>query len=237
MESIKTNLLIISLVTFSFLNNAQVASLELPDVNIESAFLHHKELVGKTREPQSIIANTEASQLASRFILDIVRESLPAKYKKDAVRITAAIVDEANRYNMDPLFLVSVIKQESKFNPAAIGSVGEVGLMQIRPCTAKWLNDKFKIVKKVKLHDPVNNIKIGAFYFDQLRDKFDQNSRWYISAYNMGVTKLKRKIANNEKPKIYVQNVMRHYVKFVSELHTALALSQSTKTMTLAMND
>ncbi|MCB0347839.1 MAG: lytic transglycosylase domain-containing protein [Bdellovibrionales bacterium] len=206
---------------FLFANNAYVAVNKLPSVNLESAFTHQVELIGNKKASAVLDASEETSQIASQVIYQIVGESLPKKYKSHTRALAATIVKEANKYGMDPLFLVSVIRHESTFNPDAIGLVGEIGLMQIRPSTAEWLNKKYKIVKKVNLKDPSNNVIIGAFYFNHLRDKFSQNSRWYISAYNMGATKLKRNIAQNIRPKEYVQNVMKYYVKYVKRLNAA----------------
>lgn len=213
--------------TFSFSNIAQVSIFELPNVNIDSALTHQKELVGVNRKPQSLKVNSNANQIVSAIVYEITLKNLPEKYKKDALRISTAILDEATKYRMDPLFLLSIIRQESAFNPEAVGSVGELGLMQIRPTTAEWLNKGHKITKnKINLRDSVINIQVGAYYLNLLREKFKQNSNWYISAYNMGATKLRRKIAENIKPKEYSQNIMKHYVKYVGMLNSAFDQAQ-----------
>ncbi len=230
------------IVGFLFTNNAYVAVTKLPSVNVESAFNHQVELVGSKRASGVLEATKGTSQIASQIVYQLVSENLPKKHKHQARKLATTIVTEANKYGMDPLFLVSVIRHESTFNPDAIGLVGEIGLMQIRPTTAEWLNKKFKIVKKINLKDPSNNVIIGAFYFNNLRTKFSQNSRWYISAYNMGATKLKRNIAQNVRPKEYVQNVMKHYVKYVKRLNVAYEMagevvSNSTSTTSVASID
>lgn len=199
--------------------------LDLPSVDLQSIFEHQKELVGRKRLPTAFQENKNAEQIVSQVVLEIVRESLPKKYKGQSEKITKTIILEANKYGMDPLLLTSVIKHESNFNPLAIGMVGEIGLMQIRPTTAKWLNDEFKIVKQVNLKNPVTNIKIGAYFLNKLRNKFDQNGRHYLSAYNMGATKLRKKLKENITPKEYVGNVMKHYVKYMDRLETAAAKS------------
>jgi len=216
---------------FSFLNDAHVSVNKIPSVNMKSAINHQKELVGTKRSPQSAVDSKEVSQIATNLVFKLVSHNLPKKYKKDARRLTNAIVQEANKYGMDPLFLVSVIRHESSFRPDAIGGVGEIGLMQIRPTTAEWLNKKHKIVKKVNLKDPVNNVKIGAFYFSTLRDTFEQNSRWYISAYNMGSANVRKNLAKNVNPKEYVGHVMKYYVKYVDMLNTEVKQSEETSSL------
>ena len=195
--------------------------LSMPSVDLNSVFEHQKELVGTKRLPSSFQENKNAEQIVSQLVLEIVRESLSKAYQNQSEKIAKTIIEEANKYEMDPLFLTSIIMHESSFNPTSIGLVGEIGLMQIRPTTAKWLNDKHKIVKKVNLKNPIINIKIGAFFLNQLRSKFDNNSRNYMSAYNMGAAKLRQKLKENVKPKEYAGNVMKHYVKYMERLELA----------------
>lgn len=206
---------------FHIPTNSHERILELPSVDLNSVFEHQKELVGRRRLPSSFQENKNAEQIVSQLVLEIVRESLPKKYRSQSQNITKAIIEESNKYEMDPLFLTSIIKHESHFNPLAIGSVGEIGLMQIRPTTAKWLNDEFKVVKRVNLKNPVTNIRIGAFFLNKLRNKFDQNSRYYLSAYNMGAAKLRQRLKENIKPKEYVSSVMKYYVKYIDRLEVA----------------
>jgi len=195
--------------------------LAMPSVDLDSVFEHQRELVGTKRMPSAFQENKNAEQIVSQLVLEIVRESLPKSYMNQSEKVAKTIILEANKYEMDPLFLTSIIKHESGFNPKAVGLVGEIGLMQIRPTTAKWLNDKHKIVKRVNLRDPATNIKIGAFFLNSLRGKFDNNSRYYMSAYNMGAAKLSQKLKENVNPKEYVSNVMKHYTKFMERLEVA----------------
>ncbi len=199
--------------------------LAMPPVDLQSVFKHQRELVGSKRSPSDIQTAAHADQLISQIVFEIVRESLPKKYKTQSETISKTIIEEANKYNMDPLFLVSVIKLESSFNPNAIGGVGEIGLMQIRPSTAKWLNDTYNVVKKVDLKDPLINIKLGAYFLNKLRSNFDNNSRYYISAYNMGASKVRSKVKKNVHPKVYVNHVMKHYVSYIDRLEQAAQIS------------
>lgn len=192
--------------------------MNLPAADLNSIFEHQKELIGRKRLPTTFHENKNAEKIVSQVVFEIVNDSLPKKFKHLSGRVAKAIILEANQYGMDPLFLTSVIKHESNFNPVVVGMVGEIGLMQIRPTTAKWLNDKYKAVKIVDLTHPETNIKLGAIFLNELRNKFDQNGRHYLSAYNMGPAKLRKKLKQNINPKEYVSNVMKHYVKYISHL-------------------
>ena len=87
-----------------------------------------------------------------------------------------------------------MIRAESNFNPRVVGSVGEIGLMQVRPQTAQWVAEKYKIDYRSadQLFDPAFNVKVGAAYFAALRERFPTYGKRYIAAYNMGVKKVKR---------------------------------------------
>jgi soluble lytic murein transglycosylase-like protein len=218
--------------------------IDLPSVNLTTVFEHQKELVGSKRMPNSIRENKNADQIASLIIFEIVRESLPKEYASQSQLVARTIIEQGNRYKMDPLLIASVIRHESNFNPLIVGLVGEIGLMQIRPTTAKWLNDKAHIVKKLDLRNPVTNIKVGAYFLNKLRNKFNQNGRYYLSAYNMGVAKLRQNLKQNVNPKEYVGNVMKYYVSYLNRFENAsekslkmLEAEQIVRTAQLCTNE
>src|SRR5206468_2508407 len=104
-----------------------------------------------------------------RFIYDILAKNLPAAYSDRAYEIAQVLIEEANKYRLDPVFLLAVIKTESHFNPKARGHHGDVGLMQVLPKTGQWIARRLKMTGTVDLTDPIVNIKIGAAYFAHLR--------------------------------------------------------------------
>lgn len=129
--------------------------------------------------------------------------------------IAETIITEAIKYRIDPFMISAVIAGESSFNPNAVGSVGEVGLMQLRPSTAKWVALKMKIPWKGKtsLTDPAYNIKLGVAYLSYLKKRFSpQGGLLYLAAYNMGETSLLKLLANKIRPSIYSDYVMKYYL-------------------------
>ena len=44
----------------------------------------------------------------------------------------------AEKYNIDPLLVAAVIREESRFDPQAVSSAEAIGLMQIKYDTAVW---------------------------------------------------------------------------------------------------
>lgn len=67
------------------------------------------------------------------------------------------VFEAAYRYSVDPILLLAIMSNESKFNYKAISPTGPIGLMQI---AATWHKDK--ITSPSELFDPKRNIFVGA---------------------------------------------------------------------------
>ena len=178
---------------------------------------HAKELLGGTYK-KSVVRHSEDIKDISDFVEELVVKFLPKKFVKQSRTIATAILRESEKHNFDPLFLVSIIQNESSFNPTMKGSAGEIGLMQIKPSTAKWIAQKngIKYKNDKELLKPAFNVKIGAIYMAMLREQFDSHGRLYMSAYNMGAKKVRRMIAKDKMPGEYVGAVMKRYIAMYS---------------------
>jgi soluble lytic murein transglycosylase len=192
---------------------------------------HARELLGSTYR-KSAAKRTEGVRDIAGFIRQSVETQLPSKFKSKAPQITRAILAEANRHGFDPIFIMAVIQTESSFVPNQVGGVGEIGLMQIRPTTAKWLNDKLGNKAQLgyrnekSLYNVETNIRIGTAYFAMLREKFDASSPLYLAAYNMGATNVKRSLRNSVMPREYAGRIMKRYIQFYEKLENQVALEQ-----------
>lgn len=197
-------------------------SLSLSDTQRQTRLSHAHELLGKYYKGSSVQSGERVNKINSKIYLWTL-ERLPKKYKKQYKKIAQAVIDQGAKYQFDPVFLLSVIQNESKFDPNRLGSLDEIGLMQIRPSTAKWITEKFDLKFKgdASLHDPIENIKIGAAYMNYLRNRFDSHAQLYISAYNMGKRNVDHALKNNVWPKDYANAVMRFYIDFYSEIRDA----------------
>ncbi len=189
--------------------------------------LFHHEHSAELLEDDAIFPKTLDGEEYASYIDRRLRELLPAPYRPTATRIASTLIGTANRYKMDPLFLMAVIQQESRFNPLALGGHGEIGLMQLKPTTAQWIMKKqfgeapnlAEVAELLK--DPASNIMIGALYLSHLRSKFENRSKLYISAYNMGSSRLRSKLREGAEPRVYRTKVLAGYVEFVGELTPA----------------
>jgi soluble lytic murein transglycosylase len=188
---------------------------------------HSQELLGKYYGRSSVRFGENVPKINSQ-IYRWTRERLPARYKANYQRIAQAIIDESLKYEFDPVFLLSIIQTESHFNPDAVGTSGEIGLMQILPATAEWISSKavYPWNGPKTLLDPIKNIRIGAAYLGLLRDRFDMHARLYIAAYNMGQGNVEHAQARKIWPKDYPGVVMRNYVEFYEELKEKHSTSQ-----------
>jgi soluble lytic murein transglycosylase len=101
------------------------------------------------------------------------------------------------RYKIDPTLVKAVIWQESKFNAKAVGTSGEIGLMQIREVAAmEWADaEKMWNFDHKQLFDPASNIHAGAWYLSKLLKRYPQTDNpipYALADYNAGRTHVLR---------------------------------------------
>jgi soluble lytic murein transglycosylase-like protein len=91
-----------------------------------------------------------------------------------------ALIDEHARLNGVRADLVrAVVQVESAFNPLATSPKGAMGLMQLMPATAR----QFGVSNP---YDPAENVGAGVRYLRQLLDRYDNDERLALAAYNAG---------------------------------------------------
>jgi tetratricopeptide (TPR) repeat protein len=97
------------------------------------------------------------------------------------------ILAAANKNKLDPLLMYSIMRQESRFDPAARSAVGAIGLFQIMPYTAAELGPEIGLGKPDDkgLMNPATNSAIAARLARRLHRKFDSKAP-IIASYNAG---------------------------------------------------
>ena len=215
------SLLFLSITCFGFQNWNYIDLKEatIGPVNDHSRLAHAKELLGKSYHGKNALQLENITDL-NQQILDQMTDRLPKNYKKSALKVTQALIEESEKNNLDPVFVMAVIETESKFNPLAHGQHGEIGMMQIKPDTAAWISKKSMVrFKNAKtLENPAQNIRLGVAYIAFLRNSFRASAAKYVTAYNMGPKKLRNMISENQKPKEYATRVMSNYKSLYSEI-------------------
>lgn len=98
------------------------------------------------------------------------------------------IAKYSQKYDLDPYFVIAVIKTESNFNENAKSSKNAYGLMQITPDTGKWIASKMEIddFNVEMLRNPEVNIRMGCWYLNNLKEEFNGNLELVLAAYNGG---------------------------------------------------
>ncbi len=99
--------------------------------------------------------------------------------KRSDVPYGAQIRNAAANYGLDPGLVASVIAVESNFNSRAISKKSAAGLMQLLPETAAQMSVH-------NAFDPAQNINGGTRYLRQLLDRYGQNLKLALAAYNAG---------------------------------------------------
>ncbi|SHN81830.1 Transglycosylase SLT domain-containing protein [Paenibacillus sp. ov031] len=83
--------------------------------------------------------------------------------------------------NMDSVWIMAMMWQESRLLEDSTSSHGAIGLLQILPSTAKSFG-----ISGSDLYKPEVNIKTGIEYMEYLLEKYDGNLRTATIAYNQG---------------------------------------------------
>lgn len=193
-----------------------VAHVDLSSLRTEIP-MHYRSQALEVLGKKSGDLTEDRGPVLATFVKSKVRDLLPRPWRPKTSRIARALIETSNKYEMDPMFLMAVIQQESKFNPNAVGLHGEIGLMQIKPDTARWLLGATELELseenlKAYLRNPESNIALGAEFFARLRTKFNGRSEFYISAYNMGVGNLNRVLSEGNRPQVYLNKVVANYI-------------------------
>lgn len=95
----------------------------------------------------------------------------------------------ADQYNFHPLFIYSVIRQESLFEGFVFSSAGAHGLMQIIPATGAEISNRLGWPDDYAPEDlarPLVNLTFGVDYLDTQRTAFGGDPYAALAAYNAG---------------------------------------------------
>jgi hypothetical protein len=147
------------------------------------------------------------------------RRARPDLHPVDRARVAAAIESAQEDHQLDPLLVLAIIEQESRFDPRARGSHGSIGLMQIRPFVARDVAQRHGIPWKGPrtLLDPAANVAIGACYLGEMFDMY-ADPALAISAYNLGPYRVQRMVALGKTPRPkYLISVLERFRVFASE--------------------
>ncbi len=141
----------------------------------------------------------------------------PAAYMKE-------VQDAAGEYDIDPMLLLAVMREESRFASDARSVAGAMGLLQLMPSTAQRVAKGARVNTNGNgngyLYDPRTNIRLGAYYLKQLLARFGA-APMAIAAYNAGENAVSKwlKEGSYSEPDEFIEDIpyneTRNYVKKV----------------------
>ncbi|MEB3251926.1 MAG: transglycosylase SLT domain-containing protein [Cyanobacteriota bacterium] len=91
----------------------------------------------------------------------------------------------AAQRQLNPLLVVALIRQESRFSPKIRSAVGATGLMQVMPDTARWIKQSAGL-DRYDLTDPQDSIQLGTWYLDHTHAEYNNHSLFAVASYNAG---------------------------------------------------
>ncbi len=108
------------------------------------------------------------------------------RYNYPTIKYPLAFRDAVLRYSqanrVDPLLVMSIMREESRFRRDAVSSAGARGVMQLMPATAKRLG---VLKNDDELFDAEKNIKLGTSYLSKLLAQL-KVPHYAVAAYNAG---------------------------------------------------
>lgn len=164
-----------------------------------------------------------------------ISQVTPKYYSDFPAPFRAELLRAAKTRNIDPRFVLAIMKQESSFRPGAKSPSAARGLLQLVFDTAVKYNRRagYPNLAADDLYQPSTNIAIGSLYIADLKDQFGGLYEAIAASYNGGEDNAARWL-NRSKPreagvftseigfsetKNYVFKVMTNY-RIYRELYT-----------------
>jgi len=99
----------------------------------------------------------------------------------------------SQQLGLDPYLLAALMAQESTFTAEIRSAANARGLMQLMPSTARRYATKLGIkpFTTALLAQPEVNVRIGAYYFKELMDRFG-GAHFALASYNAGESRVAR---------------------------------------------
>src|SRR3989338_1768601 len=129
-----------------------------------------------------VSAFTILNGLHNSYLNELPKEHVRLAYPK---RYWELIQKYAKQFHLDPYLILSVMRQESAFDPQAISTADAYGLLQMTPYMARQMAKRLNITlkKNDELLIPEVNIRYCTFYLAELLKTFDNNLILALAGY------------------------------------------------------
>jgi hypothetical protein len=160
-----------------------VASFADPGV-LEERMRESQLLEKQLRDAENTLAARQGELALARLELNrlqhIVEQSSRNRIPTD---LATAIHDIAVSEGVDPALAFSLVRVESAFTRRAVSSAGAVGLTQVMPSTAFWLQPGLSYND---LFEPNTNLRLGFRYLRMMLEQYHGDLHLALLAYNRG---------------------------------------------------
>lgn len=226
------------------LNNL-VTNGELPYGPLPSVEVNYYSYNGLIKAFDSSVPLDRVKEFSRSEFEELLITSLGPKMQKGLKPILSSVLTLSEDYQVDPIWIISIIMVESNFQFDAISPKNARGLMQIKPDTALHL---YQLMQKNVPEDQVNknlnvpqeNIEVGIFYLKKLLQNFRMNYGFATVAYNIGPQKLRNRLSEKSldvKNFSYLVKVQERYTLFSQNLKKVLKDRPSPFELTYVFSD
>ena len=124
-----------------------------------------------------------------------------------AREINKNVMIYSKSYEVSPELILSIIKEESGFDPTIVSPKGAYGLMQLMEETANYLSVDRKTIS--------DNIKGGTKFIKKLLDEYNNDLVLALASYNAGLGAVQKYngVPPYEETKNYIKRVMQNMSK------------------------
>ncbi len=190
---------------------------------------------------QAVALNRGNASRESIYAVEVLMKAAPADFVPDLLPQTLRqllypryfypfIVEDSKKFGADPTLVLSIMREESRFNPRAKSQAAARGLLQFIITTARDIGRDIGLVDVAPedLYDPRIIISLGAKYVSELSEQLGGNRYRTAAAYNAGPKQvaLWSRLApaegddwflssiNFDETKHYVRKVMNSYKRY-----------------------
>lgn len=144
----------------------------------------------RLREPETPILRYVIREPDSGILRYVLRYAISPEMASQIHELSMA-------EGVDPELAFRVIRVESRFYPRARSPVGALGLMQLMPSTARWLDPSLRT--EAQILEPRTNLRLGLRYLRMLLEQYG-DVRLALLAYNRGEGAVNRDLRRGADP-------------------------------------
>lgn len=151
--------------------------------------LAQKALLGVALSMSFGINQAHADAVTKKSLIDwVVNASGHNVEYTTAVKIVSNVIGQAMQQKVDPVLLLSLIKNESGFKTSAASNYGARGLMQVVP---RWHREK---IAGRSINNIATNIEVGTMVLSDCIDKYSSAIKRALQCYSGNASNYTSKI-------------------------------------------